>query len=175
MNIKDQLLKEHSRAAALQIAAYAATSRKRFAELMRCFKAPEYRLAQRAAWSVGLAARQAPKLIAPYMKNLVDVLTQQGVHPAVVRNAIRILQQSHIPEACHGKLMNACFGFVEARDTPAAIKAFSLTTLYNLSKTYPEIKDELQLMINDKWEGETPAFRSRGRKILNAFNNKTEG
>lgn len=173
MNIKDQLLKEHSKAAALQIAAYAATSRKHFAELMRCFSSPEYRLAQRAAWSVSLAARQAPKLIVPHIKSLVDALTRAGVHPAVVRNAVRILQQSHIPEAYHGRLMHACFGFVEAADTPVAIKAFSLTTLYNLSKIYPEIKEELKLIINDKWEGETPGFRSRGRKILNAFDKKT--
>lgn len=165
MDIKDQLLKEHSKVAALQVAAYAATSPKHFAELMRCFMSPEYRLAQRAAWSVSLAAQQAPKLIVPHIKSLVDVLTREGVHRAVVRNAVRILQQSHIPEVYHGKLMHACFGLVEAPDTPVAIKAFSLTTLYNLSKTYPEIKEELQLIINEKWEEESPAFRSRAEKF----------
>jgi hypothetical protein len=62
--------------------------------------------------------------------------------------------------------MNACFGFIENPTIPIAIKAFSLTTLYNLCKTYPEIKPELKLIIEDRWDTETAAFKSRGKKIL---------
>ena len=52
---------------------------------------------------------------------------------------------------------------------PAAIKAFLLTTLFNLSKYYPEIKGELKLIIKNNWNHESAAFKSRGRKILNAL------
>ena len=49
---------------------------------------------------------------------------------------------------------------------PVAIKAFSLTTLFNLSKFYPEVENELKLIIENNWDNETAAFKSRGKKIL---------
>jgi hypothetical protein len=60
------------------------------------------------------------------------------------------------------------FSFIETPTTPIAIKAFSLKTLQNLAKRYPEIKAELKLIIQERWETETAAFRSRGKKILNS-------
>ncbi|MES2003273.1 MAG: hypothetical protein V4450_02035 [Bacteroidota bacterium] len=169
MDIKTEILKEHSKEQAGKIAAYACLSKKNFKELVQCFMSNEYRLAQRAAWSVSWAARKKPEMISPYIKDLVAVLEKKDVHPAVIRNSVRILEQIEIPEVFHGEVMNACFQFIEAPTTPVAIKAFSLTTLYNLSKTYPEIKAELKLIIEERWETETAAFRSRGRKIINAF------
>ncbi|MBS1670911.1 MAG: hypothetical protein JST94_05595 [Bacteroidetes bacterium] len=62
--------------------------------------------------------------------------------------------------------MNACFNFIETPATPVAIKAFSLTILQKLSLQYPEIKQELKLIIEERWEHETAAFKSRARKIL---------
>lgn len=169
MIIRDELLKEHSRAQALRMADYACESKTHFKELMQCFLSRESRLAQRAAWSVSWAALQKPEMIKPFIKDLVACLQKKDIHPALIRNAVRVLETITIPEPFHGEVMNACFGFIETPATPAAIKAFSLTTLYNLSKTYPEIKAELKLIIEDRWETETPAFRSRGRKILAAL------
>ena len=110
---------------------------------MRCFLSNEYRLAQRAVWSVSWAAQNDPQLIKPYIKDLVAQLSRKDVHDAVIRNSVHILQQVEIPEPLHGELMNSGFRFIESPSTPVAIKAFSLTTVFNLSKFYPEIKHEL--------------------------------
>jgi hypothetical protein len=169
LNIRDEILKEHSKTQALKIAGYACSSKKNFKELMQCFLANEYRLAQRAAWSVSWAAQKKPEMIAPYIKDLVAQLERKDVHPAVIRNSVRLFEQLDIPETFHGEVMNACFGFIENPATPVAIKAFSLTTLFNLSKQYPEIKSELKLIIEERWDTETAAFRSRGKKILSAI------
>ncbi|GAC1441946.1 MAG: hypothetical protein NVSMB63_09910 [Sediminibacterium sp.] len=166
MNIREEILKEHSKAHALKIANYACASKKNFKELMQCFLDKEYRLAQRAAWSVSWAARKKPDMITPFIKDLVAQLQKKGIHNAVVRNSVRILQEIAIPEPFHGEVMNACFQFIETPSTPIAIKAFSLTTLFNLSKSYPEITGELKLVIKERWDTETAAFRSRGKKIL---------
>jgi len=171
MNIKEELLKEkvQTKTQALAIAEYACSSPKHFKELIKCFLANEYRLAQRAAWSVSWAARKKPELIKPYIKDIVAQLTRTDVHDAVIRNSVRVLEAIEIPEELHGDVMNACFAFIEKPFTPVAIKAFSLTTLFNLSKIYPEIKNELKLLIQSNWENETPAFKSRGKKILKAL------
>ena len=169
MNIREEILKEHNKTHALKIAAYACTSKKNFKELMQCFMADNYRLAQRAGWSLSWAARKKPEMIMPYIKDLVAQMQRTDVHNAVVRNSVRILEMVDIPEIFHGEVMNACFGFIETPSTPIAVKAFSLTTLFNLSKKYPEIGPELKLIIEERWDTETAAFRSRGKKILFAL------
>ena len=169
MNIIEELLKEHSRTQALKIAKYACTSSTHFKELMKCYMDPSYRLSQRAAWSVSWAAMQQPEMIKPYIKDLVKQIKRTDAHPAVIRNAVRVLEKIELPEKFHGDIMNACFDFISSPTTPAAIKAFSMTTLFNLSKIYPEIKQELKLMIEENWDQETPAFKSRGRKILKSL------
>lgn len=174
MNIREEILKEHSRTQALKIASYACADKKYFRELMKCFLSGEYRLAQRAAWSVSWAARKKPELVTPYIKDLVAVLEKKEVHQAVVRNAVRVLEDLEIPEAFHGEVMNACFRFIETPVTPAAVKAFSLSILFNLTKHYPEIIPELKLIIEERWETETPAFKSRGRKIIAALSRNNQ-
>lgn len=172
MNIKEALLdnESYSKKRILEISEYACASAKNFKALMQCFLSNDYRLAQRAAWSVSWAARKKPELIKPHIKSLVEQLDRTDVHDAVIRNGVRVLEAIDIPEIFHGDVMNACFAFIEKPSTPVAIKAFSLTTLYNLSKIYPAIKPELKLIIEDRMSQETAAFKSRGMKILNAIN-----
>lgn len=166
MNLREEILKEHSKSHALKIASYACESKKNFSELMKCFLNEDYRLSQRAAWSVSWAARKKPDFVVPHIKDLVASLHKKNVHDAVIRNAVRVLQEIDIPEKFHGRVMEACFQFIEKPSTPVAIKAFSLTVLYNLSRLYPEIKPELKLIIEDAWEHETAAFKARAGKML---------
>jgi hypothetical protein len=133
---------------------------------MACYMSEDYRLAQRAAWSVGWAARKKPELVLPYLGEIVTRMQQADASDATKRNAVRILAEVEIPKALQGETMNACFGFIEDPKTPPAIKAFSLTVLFHLAKTYPEIKPELKLLIESNIQHQTPAFKSRAKKIL---------
>jgi hypothetical protein len=164
--LREEILKEHSKPHALKIANYACESKKNFKELMKCFLDDEYTLAQRAAWSVKWAAKKKPEMVWPHIKDLVSVLHKKNVHDVVIRNSIRVLQEINIPEKFHGEVMDTCFQFLEKPSSPVAIKVFSLTTLFNLSRIYPEIRSELKLIIEDNWEHATPAFRARAKKML---------
>jgi hypothetical protein len=164
--IKDELLKEQSLANAKRIAEFACLVNSNFKELMDCFLSCEYRVAQRAAWAVSQSVEKNPAIVEPYIEMLVDQLSRKDVHNAVIRNSLRILQNLDIPEEFHGKILNACFAFIEDPSAPIAIKAFSLTMLDNLSKHYPEIKHELKLIIEERLDTETPAFKARAKRIL---------
>ena len=166
MNMREEILSDYSKAHALKIASHACASAANFKALMKCFMSDEYRLAQRAAWSVCWAAKKKPEMIVPHVKELVAAIEKENVHDAVIRNALRVLQDIDIPEKYHGIVLNACFNFIEKPTVPIAFKAFSLSILEKLSKEYPEIKAELRLIIEENWEHSTPAFKSRGRKIL---------
>ena len=110
--------------------------------------------------------KKYPQLAAPYYKQLLDNLEKPGLHDAVTRNTVRLLQYVNIPEAYHGRIMTICFDFVQSNDSAVAVKAFSLTILQNLAKQYPEILQELKTIIEERWEHETAAFRSRAKKII---------
>lgn len=166
MNLKDMVLEEHSKQQCDRIVKYIGQDKKRFAELMKLFFAGEYRISQRAAWPMSYVVQEHPALIRPYLNKLINNLGKKEQHPAIVRNSVRILQDMDLPKKYHGKLMDTCFNFIESNEVPAAVKAFSLTVLESLSKNYPEIRPELKLIIEERWEHETPAFHSRARKIL---------
>ncbi|MFT3823283.1 MAG: hypothetical protein QM731_05150 [Chitinophagaceae bacterium] len=166
MDLKRTILKEHSKAQKDLIVKYIGNDKERFAELMKLFFAGEYRVTQRAAWPMSYCVRNHPELVKPYFKKLIDLLQKPGVHNGVVRNILRLLQDVEIPKTYHGKLMSICFALVEKVDEPAANKAFSLTILDNFSKLYPDIRQELQLIIRERWDYETAAFKSRGKKII---------
>jgi hypothetical protein len=162
-----QLLKdEHSKKQTDRIVAYIGQDKQRFAGLIKLFFSGEYRITQRAAWPLSYCVRRHPELIKPYFKQLLDNLDRKDIHVAVIRNTVRLLQDVAIPKKFQGRVMNSCFEFIQAPETPIAVKAFGLTVLSNLSADYPEIRGELKLIIEDQWEQATPAFRSRAKRIL---------
>lgn len=175
MNIREALLKEHSRQQCDQIVRYIGNSQSRFDELIRLFFGEEYRVVQRAAWVLSYSAIAHPALIKKHLKKLVENLDKPGIHDAVKRNTVRLLQEITIPTSLHGQTMNTCFRFVEDPEEAVAIKAFSLTVLHNLSKQYPEIIPEIKLLINEQMPHQTAAFASRAKKILKAFDLKNNG
>lgn len=168
MNIREELLKYQvqSKAQAMQIATDAAGSEMVLGELIDCFTSGDTRLTQRAAWSLSWVAQKNPEAIQPYINIIVSQISRPEAHDAVIRNSLRILEDIEIPEQFHGEVLNACFDFIQKKHTAVAIKAFSLHVIFNLSKLYPEIRNELKLVIQENIEFETAAFRSRGKKLL---------
>ena len=166
MDLLKAIEKEHSKTQCEKIVKYVGGDKDRFAELMQLFLKGEYRVTQRAGWPLSICVEKHPELITPYFKQILPLLKKPGVHNAVVRNIVRLLQYVSIPKRYHGEVMNTCFDFVADHETLPAIKAFSLTILENLSVVYPDIRAELKLIIEERWPHETPAFKSRARKIL---------
>jgi hypothetical protein len=98
----------------------------------------EYRVTQRAAWPLSYIAAEHPTLAKKHLPAFVKLLGDAHLHKAVRRNIVRLLQFVEIPEKLHGKVMNYCFDFIADVHEAAAVKAFSLTVLENLSNQYPE-------------------------------------
>ena len=166
MDFKSQLLKEHSKANAVHIANTVGRDPLLFAELIELMYDSEYRIAQRAAHAVSHCADRYQELIVPHIDKMVNHLdTKPKV--AIRRNIVRILQKHSIPESLQGKLVNHCFDYlVDAKET-IAVKAFAMTILTNMAKTYPELGAEVSLVINDLLEhNPTPGIRARGKKLL---------
>ncbi|MEO1050408.1 MAG: hypothetical protein AAFX87_07270 [Bacteroidota bacterium] len=168
MDIKTALLAEHSRAQATRIADYVGDDNERLEELLGFFIADNYRLSQRAAWPFGICAERYPNLILPHLDGIVENL-KKTVHDAVKRNTIRFLQFIDIPEHLLGEIAEICFNYLGSAKEPIAVKVFSMTVIFNIVKKEPELKPELEFMIEEQMPYGSAGFKSRGKKILSAL------
>ncbi|HYV93171.1 MAG TPA: hypothetical protein VE978_15455 [Chitinophagales bacterium] len=165
MNLREEILKEHSKQQTIRLANWVGKEKKRFTELMNLFLHDEYRVVQRSAWIVKHVADEHPDWIKPWLKKMLEYC-KQPVHDAVKRNVIRILTEIDLPKNLYGLAATICFDFLSSATEPVAVKVFSMTVLSNIAQHEPELKQELRLLIEDQMQWEKPGFTSRGRKIL---------
>ena len=169
MNIKKAVLAEHSKAQATRIMNYIGDSPERFAELMECFFADEWRLNQCAAYSVNYVVEKHPHLFDPYLKKAINNL-KTPKHDAVKRNTLRILQTHKVPEKLQGTLLSLAFDFLASHKEPIAIKVFSMGVIFEMGKKEPDLFHELKVLIEDQLPTGSSGFKSRGKKYLKYIN-----
>jgi hypothetical protein len=165
MDLTQELQREHSRRQMLRIASYIGDDPERFKRLMEIFLGGPYRLTQRAAWAVNFCASACPQLILPYVGQLIP-FCQAPVHDAVKRNVMRILQSVEVTPEYHGELADLCFHLISQPQEAVAIKASAMTVAANLCRHYPELANELKVLIEEQLPYQSAAFRSRGQKVL---------
>ena len=168
LNLRTTLLAERSKAQTTRIIKWIGSDQKRFDELFHLFLNDEYRVVQRAAWPLSYCVISNPQLIRKHFAKLVKSMKKPGLGDSVKRNTVRLLQHIEISHEIHGDIMNSCFDYLIDPKEKVAVKACSLSILDNLSKQYPEIRQELKTIIEDRWDSETAACRSRAKKILKA-------
>lgn len=170
MNIFFQLEKEHSKENSLSIVSYIGNDAERFHELMNCFFAEtkDYRVPQRAAYTLSLCFDKQPDLILPYKEKLIQNLENPNIKSSLKRNILRILQFTEIEEDWMGGLYDKCFEFLANPKEEIAVRAFAMVVLYNISNVFPELKSELKAMIESVLEEPkvSPGVRSKANHIL---------
>ncbi|WP_120515939.1 hypothetical protein [Chitinophaga barathri] len=167
MDLRSEILREHSKENTAAIAAWVGNDPVRLARLADLFLYDEYRVVQRAAWILSQVAEKHPALIQPHLAAMVDRMGHPGIPVAVKRNVVRILRDMPVPEDLQGPVMNFCFQFLEDPKETIAVKAFSMKVLGDLAKIYPDIRGEIVMLIEDHLrEGATPGIRSRGMRTL---------
>ena len=171
MNLRNQILSEHTKANCQLIVEWVGNDPSRFDELFELFLHDEYRVTQRAAWPMSYCAIAHPSLMKKNIGKLVKNLQKPNIHDSIKRNTLRFLQVIDIPSKYEGTIMNTCFQYIENPKEAVAIKAFSLSILGRLAKKYPEIIPEIKLLIEEQAPVQTAAFTSRAKKVLKDLNN----
>jgi hypothetical protein len=166
MDLKNQLLQAHSKQNCDIIVNWVGNSQLRFDELFALFMCSDKRLVQVSSWPLSYCVEAYPFLIKKHIATFFKNLDKPFAHEAVKRHSLRILQFITIPKKYEGFVMNLCFNFIQDITEKPAAKVFSLIVLENLQKQYPEIKEELHLIIQTQMPFESAGFRSRGKKML---------
>ena len=167
MNLKEEVLREHSKAQVMRLVAYIGADAERFDEAMKLFLEGDYRVTQRISWVVSHCASAHSWLIMPYMEPMLQNLLQNpNLHDAVKRNTVRILQFVEIPEDLQGLAAEVCFQYLNDSQIPVAIRAFSMTVLGKIAQQHPDLQEELKIIVEDQLPYQSPAFVSRAKRIL---------
>lgn len=166
VDIKRHLDKGHSKKIAQELANYIGHSQLRFDAFMPYFLHDEYRICQRAAYTLGLVCEEHPRLIIKWMPQVIEAM-KAPKHDAIIRNAIRTFQLLEpIPKEFEGEVFDLCFKYLRNPIYPIAFKAFSMTVCRKIALTYPDLIAELISVIEDLLPHGSPGVRSRGRKEL---------
>ena len=106
------------------------------------------------------------RIVDPYIDKLIDTLNTE-CHDAVKRCIFKMFQYTSFNEKQTGRVVDTAFRHVENRSNAIAIRVFAMTTLYNITKTYPELYDELVACISANLSEESAGFKNRAGKIIN--------
>lgn len=166
MNIREELLKAHSREQADRICDYIGTDEKRFAELMEIMLGSEYRTIQRAAWPLSVCADKHPELFTPHLNKLLDLLLRDDLHNAVRRNITRLLQYVEIPKRLQGKAYSICLDLIADPKEFVAVKANAITVATQIARNEPTLMDELRMVSRPLLKDTPPSLKARLRPLF---------
>ncbi len=173
VDIRQSLIREHSKQQTTRIVKYVGKSPERFAELVQVFLQGPYRVTQRAGWPLSICIEERPELIDPHLSRLLKFAEDPAHHDSVKRNVLRLLQFIEIPKRLQGKVADLCFQYLQDKKETIAVRVFAMSVLANLCRTLPSLSNELALIIEEGMPYGTPAFTSRGSKILKAIRRNT--
>jgi hypothetical protein len=137
---------------------------------MELFLHGEYVVTQRSAWIVSECYEQHPRLITPWLPAMLKKMQEPGVHDAVKRNGVRILQCIEIPNSLLGIVASLCFDYLNSVDAPIAVKANSMTVLTRIAEREPDLKRELRDSIELMLPYAGPAIQARARMVMKRLN-----
>ena len=166
MDIRKELLNEHSKKQSIKIANYINDDAKLFAALIKLVMDDDAVIAQRAAWVMSFCSQKNPSIVMPHLSKLINHLYNVNLHDAVKRNTIRVMQPIKIPKKVQGTVADICFKFISSNNEATAIKAFAITVLANICKEEPELKNELLLVVKQQMLHGSAAIVSRGNRTI---------
>ncbi|GAB3310083.1 hypothetical protein ACFQT0_18600 [Hymenobacter humi] len=144
MNIRAELLREHSARQTKRLTDYACSHPACLAELLQVFWYGEPRERQLAADVLGWVGQQRPHWLVPHLPGLLAAAQPgPGQHPAVRRSVARVLQFVSVPEEWQALAFDTCLGMLQSPAEPVAIRVYALSAAARLAAPYPELTSEL--------------------------------
>jgi hypothetical protein len=168
INLREELLREHSAKQTRRLTAYACSHPHCFAELLKVFWYGTPREQQLAADVLGWVGEKRPKWLVPHLAGLLAAVHAGAEqHPAVRRGVARVLQFMPVPEEWQARVFDTCLGLLVAPMEPVATKVYALSAAARVAVRYPELAAEL-VEAAEKTLGLTnsAALRSRAAKEM---------
>lgn len=139
-------------------------------ELVTCALSDDHLLSSRAMWVLSHCSDLDYGSLKKYHHRLIKNLERPGLHNGVIRNTLRLYQEHPVPEKHHSFLLDTCYGYIKDAAEAIAVRAFAMTVVFQISKPYPELLDELAMVLRHlSIQEEPPGIRSRVKNTLKAI------
>ena len=165
VNLKSALLESTSPTWENELCHLVCEDEQRFFELIEVFYGNDSRLLQKSTLIILACNKLKPEWVDNQVPRMVKSLNKKLPTP-LKRNILRVLQYKTIPETLWGHAADQCFNYLGSSEEPVAIKAFSMTVLYNLTLELPDLARELRLLIEEQYNLGSAGFKARGRHVL---------
>jgi len=169
LNLKDELLPDirefKAPALAQKIVNY-----NQIAELVSLGLEKDPLLSSRAMWVLGHCSDLDYDCVKPYHVKLINNLRQSNLHNGVIRNTLRLFQKHPVPKKMESFILDKCFEYIINPTEAIAVRAFAITVVFNIATPYPELLNELLIVLNHLSETEDgPGIRSRVKNTIKAI------
>lgn len=166
MILKDALVERYSKIGMKQISVFIGNDKKRFGELMKIALGSDLDLAAKASWAAIHTADKNQELLNPWIQKMIHHL-KTCKHHSIRRNFLRLFENITIPEKYQSELLDICYEFLLSSKETIAVRVFSMTAILNITLLHPDLKNELQLVVEELLINEkAPAIQSRGKRTL---------
>jgi hypothetical protein len=128
----------------------------------------EHPVGMRFTWLLGHLLAEAPEQVAPIVSYCFKN-RNQWIFPGIKRTLAKMLALAGVPEKIEGLVVDELFKWILDPQIKVAVKVHSIETLYNMVLKYPDLKEELLIVIDDQWGKNSVAFRARAKKIRKAL------
>jgi hypothetical protein len=169
MDIREEALKEHSKAQTNKIAAWIGNDDNRFRQFLDHFLYDEYRVVQRISWVLSVVADEHPEIVEKDIGRIIKRLDDKDIHVAVKRNVVRVLQFLKIPPRYYAKVFDHCINYISDPNETVAVRCFAMTVAAKIAQKYPELKHELAETIRISLKNTTPGLKVRSRDVLRSL------
>jgi hypothetical protein len=133
-------------------------------------------VSSRAMWVLGHCDDMDHERVKPFHDKLIRNLKNKDLHDGVIRNTLRLFQKYPVPKKQESFMLDLCYKYLKNPSGAIAVRAFSITVIYNISKAYPELLQELLMVLNDLGVHEDgAAMRARIKNTTKAIRKLLSG
>jgi sugar-specific transcriptional regulator TrmB len=166
MDILSELLQDRSKEHIQQIADYIGSDTKKYRKLWKLVQSDDDIISQRAAWVLDHCTLSRTEAVLPFLPEMIEEM-KKPVSEAVKRNVMKLISEApSIPEDQSASLFDLCLNWVIDKHTPIAVKVHCMQTAAKIALPFPELREEVRLVIEEQMKHGSAGIRSRGRKLL---------
>lgn len=167
MNILKHLQEEYHTKGILYLAEHVCEDPTQLKTLFDIYLKGDQTMQRRAAWALGHAAEIQPSLFKKYYPVLIEQLNKSGQHQSIYRCAFKCMEETELPEKYLSQVFDLSLRYLSSEFYEAAVRAFAIAVAARCAKPYPELSNELKLVLNTLiQESQSPAIKVRVRNAL---------
>ncbi|WP_142533782.1 hypothetical protein [Saccharicrinis carchari] len=155
----------NSKQQALFLAGHIAKNKPLIELIFALMEDPKHKKAWKAAWVLDHIYQDNPNLINTYVNKMINLFMLSD-NDSTRRILGKLLSFYDITEKVDGNFVNTCFDLLQHESVAVAVKVHAMQLLFNISQTYPELRAELKLIIEEQTNNNTIAFKARAKRLL---------